>query len=179
MRTDENEDSSSTGSDKDPAVGKKPKKKKKPGRIRKSLSWSFKPFVNVSAWVGFHTLVNTTNDLVVKAKFYLLPQKADEQESFEEAKQRFNLDDAQLTEKAHDFLRIAIVCAMIAAFIFFYAVYLLFTGSFGSFILACVVSCLALATAFRYHFWFFQIKSKKLGCTFQEWLDGTMGGGKQ
>ncbi len=180
MLADEEKNSSSDDSEDEGTVEEKPKKKKKKtGRVRGALAWSFKPFVNVAGWVGFRTLVGTTSDLVTKAKFYTIPQKSTVKESFAEAKARFNLSDEQLREKGQDFLRVAIVCAMIAAFIFFYAIYLLFSGALGSFVLACVVSCLALATAFRYHFWFFQIKHKKLGCTLQDWLNGTIRGSKK
>ena len=37
---------------------------------------------------------------------------------------------------------------------------------------ACMTFSLTLyglSQAMRYHFWYFQIQSRKLGCTFQEW----------
>ena len=32
------------------------KKIKKPGKIRKSFGWAFKPFVNVTGWLGYSSV---------------------------------------------------------------------------------------------------------------------------
>ena len=40
-------------------------------------------------------------------------------------------------------------------------------GVFGSVIFCCVM----LSLAFRYHFWLFQLKQKRLGCTVEQWAD--------
>ena len=54
----------------------------------------------------------------------------------------------------------------------FFSLYLLFSGFLLSCLLAIAVSILSLSQAFRYHFWYFQIKHRKLGCTFEEWREG-------
>ena len=56
-----------------------------------------------------------------------------------------------------------------ACLIFVYAGYQFFYGSIKAFIVSLVVMLIALVLAFRYHFWYFQIKQRKLGCTFNEW----------
>lgn len=42
-------------------------------------------------------------------------------------------------------------------------------GVFGSFIFMCVM----LSLAFRYHFWLFQLKQQRLGCSIAEWFQAT------
>ena len=36
-------------------------------------------------------------------------------------------------------------------------------------LLQAIDTLIALVLAFRYHFWYFQMKQHKLGCTFNEW----------
>lgn len=159
---------------------KKKRVKKKPGKIRKGFSWAFGPFVNVFGWLGYSTIKDITRGMVGTAKIYLVPQEeVDDKESFNEAQQRLKLSEQAMTEKAQDFFRVFLIYAIIAGFIFLYAFFLLFDGYFRSFFLAAVIGCLALANAFRYHFWYFQIKNKKLGCTLKEWREGHIDGGKK
>jgi intracellular multiplication protein IcmV len=43
-------------------------------------------------------------------------------------------------------------------------------------VMCLMVSLVAFANAFRAHFWYFQTKQRKLGCTIQEWLNAGVGG---
>ena len=64
------------------------------------------------------------------------------------------------------------------AFAFYaYAMYQMLYGGVLSVILSLVLSFVSLALAFRYHFWHFQIKHRKLGCSFQEWFRTSFMGG--
>ena len=60
---------------------------------------------------------------------------------------------------------------VLAVLILMYSVYLFIEGGHKGGIVALVVMFIALVLAFRYHFWYFQIKQRKLGCTIQEWFN--------
>ncbi|MFN7097984.1 MAG: type IV secretion protein IcmV, partial [Gammaproteobacteria bacterium] len=73
-------------------------------------------------------------------------------------------------------LRLTIIIGSFAVLILLYTLYLLWQGSFGSASLAFVVMLISIATACRYHFWYFQVKNRKLGCTIKEWLNEKVSG---
>ncbi len=50
---------------------------------------------------------------------------------------------------------------LIAALIFVYALYHFYAGTFKAAFVSLTVMMVALALAFRYHFWYFQIKSRQ------------------
>ena len=133
---------------------------------------SRKTFFNPTAWFGDALAVNskvtwdTTKDLFI-------PQEATRTETFAEAMQRLNLTEADLEERSHRFLLYAYLFLLCACLSVVYGFYLLFAvASYAGFVLSLAVTALFLAQAFRFHFWFFQIKFRKLGCTFKEWRQG-------
>ena len=125
---------------------------------------------------GFSSLTRNAEEIATAAKKILVPtQKPEKTESFEQALARLNLTQADLKEKQKNFLRLAFTFAAVAGVILTYAVYLLFFGSFNAFMLAFIVSLIALSFAFRFHFWWFQVKKRKLGCSIKEWYESSAG----
>ena len=91
-------------------------------------------------------------------------------ESFNAAKKQFNLTDADLLARQRSLLFLTALMATIALLIFGYAIYHFFYGTILAGMISLVVMLIAVALAFRYHFWYFQIKNHKLGCTLKEWF---------
>lgn len=52
-----------------------------------------------------------------------------------------------------------------------YTLYLILKSHLMSAILSGALSLVFLAKFFKFHFWTFQIHSKKLGCSFNEWIN--------
>lgn len=147
------------------------KVKKEPGKTRKALAWAFVPFANVFSWIGLKNIIHQAREIKSSAAAVFVPQKpSTDKETFEQAMIRLNLSEQDIQQKQKDFLRLAIIFASIGVVILCYALYIAWFGAFGSFLLAFVVSLIALAMAFRHHFWWFQVKKRKLGCTIKEWL---------
>jgi len=106
--------------------------------------------------------------------FVIQPKPA--KESFEAVQERLKLTDEALLIKQQSLFRLSILMCVFACSMFWYAIYQYFYGSFFAIVLSCVVSWLALAFAFRYHFWYFQIRQKKLGCSLRVWFrEGLLG----
>jgi intracellular multiplication protein IcmV len=150
---------------------KKPEKKK--GRIRRALGWAFVPMVNAKAWIlydsvkqGYGTVSDTVDDLFAV-------HESDRKESFAEAAERLNLTEKKIKEQYENFRRMTMLLLLISMAIFLYSLYFLFTGGFFGFFLAFLLTLVSLGGTFRYHFWLFQIKKRKLGCTISEWFTGT------
>jgi len=97
-------------------------------------------------------------------------------ESFEQAAKRLNLSDESLLKKQQALLRLSILMGVMGTGIFYYSIYQWFHGTIEAVLLSLMVSSLAWIFAFRYHFWYFQIKQKKLGCSLRDWFnDGFLG----
>lgn len=140
-------------------------KKRSGSRIGRVFSRIF----NVRAWFDWDRLKSFTSFLVNGFSRLFVPQKNTQVESFDAAQKQFNLSDADLLLKQKALYRLSIVMTAVAFLILIYAGYHLFYGTIKATIISLVVMMIALVLAFRYHFWYFQIKVRKLGCTFQEW----------
>ncbi len=136
----------------------------------------FRRIFNVKTWGDWDRMRSFTLYLTRGFKKFFIPQKAEVRESFEAAKARLNLSDKDLIARQKGLLRLSLLMVSMAVVLFIYAIYHFFTGGYIAFILSLVVMAIALVLAFRYHFWYFQIKNRKLGCTLNEWfMQGIMG----
>lgn len=136
----------------------------------------FRSILNIRAWIDWDRLKSFT--LYLKNGFLrlFLPRQTPVVESFEEAKNKLKLSDSELIIKQNALLRLSLVMLAFATFVLVYAGYQFFYGTFKAGIVSLVVTLIALVLAFRYHFWYYQIKNRKLGCTFNEWFrHGLMG----
>ncbi|MBL7480690.1 type IVB secretion system protein IcmV [Legionella bononiensis] len=129
----------------------------------------FKRIINIRTWSDWDRMKAFTLYLLNGFKRLFVTQKEVEVESFDSAVNKLKLSDADLVIKQNALLRLSIVMLAAAFMIFIYTGYQLFYGSFKAAIVSLVVMLIALVLAFRYHFWYFQIKHKKLGCTIKEW----------
>ncbi len=138
--------------------------------IKDVFKVSRKTFINPSAWIGLPELKDTTKTLwqIVRGLF-VVPQ-AGEPETFEESLARQGLTEEDVKEQAERYFIFAVIFATLAVVSVIFAFYLLFAErTFSGFLLGLAVTILFGSQAFRYHFWVFQIQSRKLGCTFEEW----------
>lgn len=141
-------------------------KKNQSSRIVTILSSIF----NLRAWIDFDRLKSFTTYLVNGFKKMFVPQKlTGPGESFEDAMSRLNISEKDLQDKKTALYRLSLLMCVAALFIFAYAIYHLVYGGYRAVIISLVVMLIALVLAFRYHFWYFQIKERRLGCTMQEW----------
>ncbi len=132
---------------------------------------------NLRSWADWDRMKAFTLYLIAGFKKFFVPQKNKAWESFAVAAKRLKLSEKELVERQKGLLRLSIVMLVIAFLLFAYTVYLLVSGGYRGSIVSFVVTLIALVLAFRYHFWYFQIKERKLGCTIHEWFkQGLMGG---
>lgn len=147
-------------------------KKQQYNRIRHVFSSAF----NVRSWSDFDRVKGFS--LYLKngiSRIFILRKHVVEQ-SFDEVLKQNGLSEEQLQKKQKALLRLSILMGVLAAIFFFYSIYLIVQGSWHAMFLGVVVMMLATVFAFRYHFWYFQIKERKLGCSFSEWFKrGLMG----
>jgi len=146
------------------------KKNKKPGKIRKTLGWAFKPFVNVKGWIAYDEVKNGYVNVKHTVSDIFKVAEAEHEESFEEACQRLNLNQTKLQNQYKNFSLMFKVTLLITILLLTLSIYWIFTGGIFSGFFVLLLSLIALANAARYHFWMYQIKNKKLGSSINEWL---------
>jgi len=135
-----------------------------------------KAVFNPRAWVDFDRVRAGQRYILSVCTTYFIPQERAPTESFAEAKKKLHLTDQDLISRKKALFRLSIMMLFISSLLFAYTLYNLFSLEFLAAGLSVVVLSIALVLAFRYHFWYFQIKQEKLGCTFKEWFNqGLMG----
>ena len=129
-----------------------------------------KSMFNISTWMGTQQLKNQTKALNDVAQSLITPASPKYNESFDQALVRLKLTEDDLAHRTHEFKRLIAVFSFITFCLLLYFLYLLvehaWLASAGCFGIMLVM----IGQIFRYHFWLYQIRERKLGCTFREWL---------
>ncbi|OGT38564.1 MAG: hypothetical protein A3F11_04730 [Gammaproteobacteria bacterium RIFCSPHIGHO2_12_FULL_37_14] len=141
--------------------------------VRQAFKISRKTFFNPRAWFGYDSLKEDNKTIWVLLAELFSPPGVVREETFEEAMQRLNLSEKDLQLTARNYYLYALFFVVLGSSVLVYAFYLMIQYRlFWAWLLAMSIASLFYANAFRYHFWFFQIKHRKLGCTFAEWRAG-------
>ena len=135
---------------------------------------SRKTFFNPSLWFGYESFVAMNHGIWNIIKSLFIRQAPAHKENFEEAVQRLQLTDTDLHEARKNYYAFAIFFLVLGLIAFLYGLYLLLHHhTLSGLLLAFISAALFFSQAFKYHFWYFQIKQRKLGCTYQEWRHGS------
>lgn len=140
----------------------------------KGLHFIFIPSLRLKGVLGTKQLKETGTSVKDLAKEAFNHPEAKRSETFSEAMARLKLTPKALAQRHKRFIQLAFAFFGLALLCFSYSVYLAMQGQLAAFILGLAVTCLGLTYAFRYHFWAFQLKHQKLGCSLKEWWQGTI-----
>jgi len=146
------------------------------------LGRAFFPFRNPKRMVGWDQLKESFNSFVrdpAKEVWERKNKKIAVTETFEQAVIRLNMSEEAIVARKKTFFRTALFFLVTAAVLFIYALDLLFSGLLLGTFIACVLVVIALALALRDHFWYTQIKHRRLGISFNEWTGYILGGSKR
>lgn len=97
-------------------------------------------------------------------------------ETFEQAIKRLGITEQGLEERKKMYGIQVIIYLLTGIGALIYAVFLVRAGEYMGMLMAFLAGGLAFAYAFRSHFWLFQLKQRRLGCTFKEWLSSSIQG---
>lgn len=129
-----------------------------------------KSLVDVPRWMGYKQLVEMSKPIAGMAKDLFIPKATKNTETFAEAMQRLNLTEVDLQQRAKEFKQLLMLWLVLFLAVFAYATYLAFQAAWYGFVPALTLSFLILIQALRQHFWLYQLKQRKLGCTLREWF---------
>lgn len=126
---------------------------------------------SIARGLGMSFLVDAGSFMQNIVRGFLNVPYMEQRESFEQAVRRLRLSPADLEKRRKSFLQQSILFLLFGLLIFAYAVYLFAESAWGSGVVALLMTGVFVLYAFRAHFWAFQIKYKKLGCTWKEWWE--------
>ncbi|MBP9726658.1 MAG: type IVB secretion system protein IcmV [Gammaproteobacteria bacterium] len=138
---------------------------KKRGFFRAVMS----TFFDVPRWVNAKQYTEVNKTLYTKVKDSFRIARAQREETFEAAMDRLKVTEQDLKERiAANQLALTIVLIFIVL-LCLYGFYLMLHGAVAGTLLVLAVVALSAVRAFQYSFWNFQIKNRKLGCSFSDW----------
>ena len=140
------------------------KKQSQTGKLLRSI---FNPRV----WMDYDQVRDSTKYLKDGIEnIYTLKEKVRGDQSFEEAIREQGIDPDHIELQKKSLLRISLFMVVISIGVFIYAALHLVNKNFHASAASFVIFLVVLSMAFRYHFWYYQLKAKRLGCTVREWF---------
>ena len=124
---------------------------------------------SVSRGLGLSILVDAGKFMNTTFRSFLNVSDIQQKESFAQAVRRLHLTEKDLANRRSRFFSQFLVFLATSFAALGYAIYLFMDGAWGSGIVAILMTALLMVYALRAHFWMFQIKNHKLGCTLSEW----------
>ena len=151
-------------------------KQKKASKIKEAGKFLF----DIPAWIGVSAIRQNSSWLsrLIKQTFAARHFSSDGQSvAFNDAMQRIGVSSEDLPGRARHFLLISLMFLLFSIFSLGYIAYLWSHASWLVIIAAVIVFCLFATRAYFYSFCCFQIRQKRLDCTFKEWLVWLIKGG--
>lgn len=135
--------------------------------------------LNPMRWIGYEQIATNAKTIKNIASGLAKPNKnAYQPTSFEDALQHYGLTEADLKKRMKNSFRLSLVCLGLSVLMIIYMV-IMFKRHLPLAGIMCVMLTLLLwAYSFREHFNYFQMKQRRLGCTFKEWFSAIVKGKK-
>lgn len=127
--------------------------------------------VNISSWLGYQSIKSSTKSLINDSKTSFNVEHSALAETFEEAIARLNITEEELQTRKIEFTRLFLMFFTIAGGIFLYGLIIAITyKNLIGFFISIGLCVFAMSQAFKYHFWSYQIKARRLGCSIKDWF---------
>jgi intracellular multiplication protein IcmV len=130
---------------------------------------------NFKQWIGIGMLKQSTSTVYALYKD-LDPRNASnkntpagQSQSFEDLMIKNGITEKELARRIRiSFMTIAVYSLCLLS-VLIYCIYLMVNGHYGASILSFVLVLVLLSFIFKEHFNYFQMKQRRLGCTFKDW----------
>tara|TARA_A100001015_G_scaffold218397_1_gene245493 strand:+ start:6843 stop:7277 length:435 start_codon:yes stop_codon:yes gene_type:complete len=132
-----------------------------------------KSLFNLSAWLGVSSLYSGA--VFIRKLFTQITDRnyvSDvKHESFDEAVKFYNLSEEELEKRKEHFKLMSWIYGIMLLSGIAYNVYLGVKHNWTSFFMMLSFNFMLFSFFFRENFWYFQIRERKLGLTFMDWLN--------
>lgn len=150
--------------------------------VKNVVKKGFLSGLNPLRWIGYEQIAQNGRTIKNMVDGMVKPSngKTDfRPTSFEECMQHYKLTEEELKIRMRNSYRIALVCFIASFFMAAYVIYLFVHGLPLAGIVCVMLTLLLWSYAFREHFNYFQMKRRRLGCTFKDWFVAVFKGKKQ
>lgn len=147
-------------------------------KVTQAVKRVVRPFVDFPTWIGYQQLVEMSRGIGIILQRLFIPQKAEQEESFDDALRRLQISEHALKQKARSLNYLTFLWFAIGIIVIIYGFYLVGAGSWHGFIACVAITSIAFTQSFRCNFWLFQIRQRRLGVSFKEWLNASFVGGE-
>lgn len=137
---------------------------------RKGKRSFLKRHFNVTEWMGLDDVFTRLRLLPSLFHGLTTVKKSLHKETFEEAVVRLNLSNKDIIAKQKSFFNAAIVFFICGICTVAYSISFFYSHQWQGCMLAIMVSMIFFAHAFQTHFWYTQMRQRRLGLTVREWL---------
>ena len=135
--------------------------------------------LNPMKWIGFGQIKTDTVTLTeIFRSVFKRSNEAGGKETFDEAVKRFNLSEEDIQKRIKSAKELAMIFLGFGGVLVIYTIYQLSLGRVLSGLICLTLSLLIFAYGFREHFNMFQMRKRRLGCSYAEWFNGTFKGSK-
>ena len=125
---------------------------------------------HVSRWMATDEIKDNFRSLKSMAKQYCTVEQAEFEETYEQAIKRLGLTESALDQKRREYLLQAYFYFAVAVALLGYAVYLYHLGHYLPMLMCLPIVLVLLSFFFKCHFWYTQIRHKRLGMSAREWF---------
>ena len=122
--------------------------------------------------VGLDYLTRFGKSISDSILFMLHGKPSGRNETFEQAIERLHLTEKDIQKRQQHFLTLSLIFSFFALLVTIYCIYLAWNAHWIAAIISFSVVLIILTQVFRYHFWHFQVKQRRLGCSLKEWWNG-------
>jgi len=140
--------------------------------VKKVLKAGFISSLNPKKIIGLDSLKQQTSLLgsIFKTAFGRKNKDAYQPESFQDAMDHYNVSEEALEKRMRNSLYTVYFCLSLSLITLSYSFYQFSVPSFVGGLMCIVLTILLWSMAFREHFNLFQMRQRRLGCSFKEWF---------
>ncbi len=138
----------------------------------KRLGRAIKPMVDFRPWLGTKQIAKDSKSIANAVKtLYHTDSPSQTKETFDEACKRQGMTAQALQEQFEAYFLYAIVFVLCAVAVLGYGIFLYaHSHAIHASLLCLAISVFFTVLAFRYHFWCYQLKNRKLGASLHDYF---------
>ena len=135
-------------------------------------------YIRPKRWVSWDFVKKNTQDNVQLVKSAFSVQEPTRKESFSQAVHRHALTQKDIEKIKNRYTLFSYAYTTVGVSLILYGIQAFMQNLLVQAIGIVCLSAFVFSMAFRYNFWAFQIREKKLGCTLREWWNHLCGRSK-
>jgi intracellular multiplication protein IcmV len=138
-------------------------------KITRSVGRVIKPLVNFPKWMGLSQLRANAAAIMKMFQDLRVHRPPVREETFAQAVQRLNLTEDDIKTRMKHCLLMSLLYFSASLVFLAYTLYMIIHLHLGM-VVGLLITALMMVFTYREHFWYFQMKTRTLGNTFQDWV---------